>query len=194
MNKLFKRFDIQKRKIFTGQSSIKKNKPQLFNVHVKDNKIELTNGIVAIRYKTDETLEDTLIEDYPELDELFNQPINSYNDSITLEKEKMKMIEDQLNVLYRNEEEVIDIEFDNYELIIKSTIEESLFKKSVIPIKKYRKKRFKTRINSRYVHDALMFLRQMNKEKVELMLPSTSYQPILFHTEDLDYLIMTIRP
>lgn len=191
-DKIRKRFEIQLKKIFVGQTDLKRARPVLNQIHYsKDGHVEITNGTVAVRLSNVHHLEDS-DEKYPGMVDIFKLEENAQ--SFKLDKELLKEFEDHLNVLYRNKVSVVRMVINKKGIYMEpnNLTEEKVYHESGIKIDLDIKEEMKFGINPRYLHDALMMIRMMKIDEVTIH-KSTELRPFRITAKNLQYLIMPIR-
>lgn len=191
--KLHNRMRIQKDKIFINHTQLKRDRPILDNVHYnKNGNIEVTNSRVAIRIRDSHEMPSKHKDNYPSLEHIFNGIKDTL--PITLNKRTSKILENQLNVLYTNKIDTVDFIISDNQLIIQSIDDKSPFISSRLKITNEHKETIQFRISTRYLHDALMFFRQLKIDTITLNKSINQLQPLLITALNIDYLVMPIRP
>ena len=193
---LEKRFNAQLKKIYVGQSFRKKERPILNNINITDNgAVQITNGIVAVQL-ANTNAEANNLEGYPKnLTNLFEVDQSYIDQSVPIYWDDLKILEDQLNVIYKQKIDDVKITISNVGITIeKGKIEANdVFIKSNINTSLATDQQHIFKIDPRFLHDCLMFFRQIYKKGYHVRLWTYQSNLIKFTFEDMTYIIAPIR-
>ena len=191
-----KRFNQQLNKMYVGQSALKKQRPILYNVNITENgSIQITNGIVAAQLENTNAQASNL-EGYPKnLTNLFEVDPSHIDDSVMLYWNDLKILENQLNVIYNQKIDNVKVTINSEGVTIeKGNIEVTdTFIKSYVTTELFTDKEHSFKINPRYLHDALMFFRQLYKKGYYVRVWTNQSNLIKFTYQDMTYIIALIR-
>lgn len=189
-DKIRKRFEIQLKKIFVGNSSLKNSRPVLNQLHyTKDGHLEITNSHIGVRLTDVHDREDS-DEDFPNMDDLFK--VSNDAETIPLTGKQAKLLEDHLNVLYKNKVETLRVRINKEGIFIESNDKHKVFHESGILQNFGVKEEIIFGINSRYLHDALMMFRLMKLEDIKLHVVPEKRVPISITSENLHYILSPV--
>lgn len=187
-DKVIKRFETQLKKIFVGNTTIREDKPEFNQVHYsKYGHLEITNSHVAVRLSNVHDKYDS-DEKYPDLNKQFEIPDRAVQ--VEFSKEDIKLLEDQLEVLYKNKVEALSVTLNQEGIFVKSNKQEDVFHESGIYKTLDVQEEFTFGINSRYFHDALMMFRLMKLEDINLYVEPNKRSLIHIVSKNLHYIIM----
>lgn len=191
-DKVRKRFEIQLKKIWVGQSGIKRDRPRLNQVHYTDDgHVEITNTMIGIRLSDVHEKPDS-DEDFPDMDKIFQVPNGV--DEFEFKMNELKEFEDHLNVIYRNKVEAVKVKINADGILISEHQpgKDSVFVESGIKIKWDMEEELEFAINPRYLHDALNMFRLVGVNELSIFY-DTARKPIHLVSDNLHYLIVPIR-
>ena len=193
---LQKRFESQLKKIYIGRSQRKKLQPILNNINITENgSIQITNGIVAAQL-ANTNAEASNLKGYPtNLTNIFEVDQSCIDQSVMIYWDDLKILEDQLNVLYKQKIDNVKLTINNEGITIKKGIIEAndFFIKYNINTSLATDQQHIFKINPRCLHDALMFFRQIYKKGYHVRLWTYQSNLIKFTYEDMTYIIAPIR-
>ena len=161
---LEKRFNTQLKKIYVEHSQVKKDRPILNNINVtEDGRVQITNSFVGVQLENTDA-RPTHLEQYPDMTRLFDNNRGSYDESFQVFYDDLKILENHLNVIYKQKVEVVDITFSNNGIVIENgkPSYDDVFLKSEIATE-LNVDTYTIRVKPKYLHDALMFYRQVFK-------------------------------
>ena len=191
-----KRFNQQLNKMYVGQTRLKKSRPILYNVNITDNgSIQITNGHVAVQLENTDAQPNNL-EGYPKnLTNLFEVDHSNADQSGPIFWDDLKILENQLNTIYKQKIDNVKVTINNEGITIeKGKIEvNDVFIKSNITTELFTDKEQSFNIDPRYMHDALMFFRQLYKKGYYVRIWTDQSNLIKFTYQDMTYIIAPIR-
>lgn len=195
-DKTLKRFQIQLKKIYVGKADMKRARPVLNQINYTDNgHVQITNSHVAVRLSNvhNKSTNDKL---YPNMDGIFKLPYDLQE--IDFKIQDMKPLEDHLNVLYRNGIKQVRITFNSEGITIveqpdRNRYPHETFLQSQIKQQLDLSNEYEIIVNTRYLHDALMFFRLIKAPKITIHLSENPLRPINLTYENLHYIIVPIR-
>ena len=191
-----KRFATQLKKIYVGHAQMKRSRPVLYQLNYTENgHLQITNSHVGIRLSNVHHQEpnDT---NYPQMDNIFVVPDNTQ--AFTFKVSDLKPLEDHLNILYRNKVEnvKITIDEDGFKIVEEpnpNNKPHETFLQSEIKLQTTCKEPHTFYLKARYLHDALMFYRQLKLPELTLHLGETPLRPINLTYKNLHYIITPVR-
>ena len=192
---LQKRFNAQLKKIYVGQSDMKKRRPILNNVNVTDNgNVQITNGYVGVQLANTSATPSEL-EGYPGMTRLFEVDYNQVDHATMIFWEDLKLLEDHLNVIYKHKVDTVKITLSNKGITIENKDRHNMdtFLKSEIVTDILIENDRSFNINPRFLHDCLMFFRQIYKKGYHIVVWTYQDNLIRFTYQDLTYIIATKR-
>ena len=195
-DKTLKRFQIQLKKIYVGKADMKRTRPVLNQINYTDSgHVQITNSHVAVRLSNvhNKSTNDKL---YPNMDGIFKLPYDLH--PIDFKIQDMKSLEDHLNVLYRNGIEQVRITLNSEGITIveqpdRNRYPHETFLQSQIKQQLDLSNEYEIIVNTRYLHDALMFFRLIKVPKITIHLSENPLRPIHLTYENLHYIIVPIR-
>lgn len=189
-DKIRKRFEIQLKKIYVGNAELKKRRPELDQIHYsKDGHVEITNSHVGVRLSDVHDKGDS-DEKYPDMNKLFQ--ISDDAETVRINKEEAKLLEDHLNVLYRNKVEALRVSINNEGICIEANEKHDVYHKSGIQKNLNVSEEITFGIDSRYLHDALQMFRLMKLEEITIHVVPNKRIPISLTSKNLQYLISPV--
>lgn len=192
---LQKRFNAQLKKIYVGQSDMKKRRPILNNINVTDNgNVQITNGYVGVQLANTSATPSEL-EGYPGMTRLFEVDYNQVDHATMIFWEDLKLLEDHLNVIYKHKVDTVKITLSNKGITIENKDRHNMdtFLKSEIVTDILIENDRSFNINPRFLHDCLMFFRQIYKKGYHIVVWTYQDNLIRFTYQDLTYIIATKR-
>ena len=192
---LEKRFNAQLKKIYVGQSVMKKRRPILNNINVTDNgNVQITNGYVGVQLANTSATPSEL-EGYPGMTRLFEVDYNQVDHATMIFWEDLKLLEDHLNVIYKHKVDTVKITLSNKGITIENKDRHNMdtFLKSEIVTDILIENDRSFNINPRFLHDCLMFFRQIYKKGYHIVVWTYQDNLIRFTYQDLTYIIATKR-
>ena len=190
---LEKRFDLQLKKLYVSHSDMKKKRPELNNVNITENgSIQLTNSYVGVQLEnTDAT--PTHLERYPDMSNLFEVDRSRVDDSVPLQWDDLKILENHLNVIYKQKVDNVKLTLSSEGIKIENSNLNHVFIKSEIATELLTDRDHTFNMNPRYLHDALMFFRQIYKDSYYIRVWTYQKGIIRFTYDNMTYLIATKR-
>ena len=192
---LAKRFETQLKKIYVGQSAMKKRRSILNNVNITDNgSVQITNSYVAAQLENTDAAASQL-DQYPDMTKLFEVDRSRIDESVQIYWEDLKLLEDHLNVIYKQKIDNVKITLSNTGITIENAMRnnDAPFLKSEIRSTLLTDKDHSFNINPRYLHDCLMFFRQIYKRGYYIRVWTYKNNLIKFTYQELTYVIAPIR-
>ena len=192
---LEKRFNQQLKKVYVGQSQMKKSRPVLYNVNVTNNgTVQLTNSFVGVQLENTDA-QPTHLEGYPDMTRLFEVDHSRVDDSVPIQYDDLKILENHLNVIYKQKIDNVKITLSNEGIAIENAKQgpDQVFIKSEIATELLTERYHTFNINPRYLHDALMFYRQVYRDSYYIRVWTDRNGIVRLTFQDMTYIIATIR-
>ena len=190
---LEKRFQMQLKKTYVGHSDMKKRRPELYNINVTENgSIQMTNSFVAVQLENTDA-QPTHLERYPDMTNIFNLDRLNMDNSVMLYWEDLKILENQLNVIYKQKVVSVKIAIHDEGVTIENTHYNQDFIKSQITTEVMTDRDHTIKLNPRFLHDALMFFRQIYKDAYGVRLWFHNSNMLYMTKGDMTYVIVGIR-
>ena len=191
-----KRFATQLKKIYVGHAQMKRSRPELYQLnYTSTGHVQMTNSHVGIRLSNVHHQEPN-DSNYPKMDNIFIVP--DHTQAFTFKLPDLKPLEDHLNILYRNKVEnvKITIDSDGFKIVEEPNVNNKpheTFLKSEIKLQTALKEPHIFYLKARYLHDALMFFRQLKLPELTFHLGETPLRPINLTYKNLHYIITPVR-
>ena len=189
---LEKRFHLQLKKLYVGHSDMKKKRPELNNVNITENgSIQMTNSFVGVQLEnTDAT--PTHLERFPDMTNLFEVDRSRSDDSVAIQWDDLKILENHLNVIYKQKIDTVKITISSKGITIENATRDYMdrvFLKSEITTDLLTDREHTLRLNPRYLHDALMFFRQVYKDNYYIRVWTYQKQIVRLTFQDMTYIM-----
>lgn len=190
-DKVKKRFDMQLKKLWVGQSQMKNARPVLNQVHYTGNgHVEITNSHVGVRLSDVHNKPDS-DEKFPMMDNIFRLPDKVA--ALEFDMETLRQLENQANVLFKYKLDVIKLTMNKEGITLTSKpLNDMNFVECGLKMEFPMNDEVSIGLNPRYLHDALNMFRMIGAEKATLYYES-AVRPIHLVYENLHYLIVPIR-
>lgn len=191
-----KRFATQLKKIYVGHAQMKRLRPTLYQLNYTENgHVQMTNSHIGIRLNSVHNQKPN-DPNFPNMDNIFIVP--DHTQTFTFKVSDLKPLEDHLNILYRNKVEHVKITIDSegFKIVEEPNINSKpheTFLKSEIKLQTTLNEPHTFYLKARYLHDALMFFRQLKLPELTFHLGETPLRPINLTYKNLHYVITPVR-